>query len=255
MLYTVAALVVAVVVIAGALWWTNQPKAKPLLGSPNAPAGSAVTPSSIAESGTTLGDVNAKHTIDLYEDFQCPVCRDFTHDTEPQIVANYVAGGRAKLVWHDFIVIDYNPASLGTESLDAANAARCANDQGQFWLMHDWLYGNQYGEGSGAFTKDRLKAIGKAAGITDLNKFNSCVDAGTHNDEIKAETVPAGVTGTPTIVVDGTVLTSIDYATISAALDTALGVTPSPSVSPSPTPTATPTASPVTSTSPSVKPS
>jgi protein-disulfide isomerase len=254
MLYTLVALVVAAVVIGGAYWWSNQPKAKPTLHAAVAPAGSAVTPTSIAMSGFTLGDPNAKHTIDLYEDFQCPNCRDFTHDIEPQIVANYVAGGRAKLVWHDFIVIDNNPP-VGTESLDAANAARCANDQNQFWLMHDWLYANQYTEASGAFTKDRLKAMGKAAGIKDLTKFNTCVDAGTHNDEIKGETIPDGASGTPTVVLDGKVLASFDYATVSAALDTALGVTPSPSVSPSTSPTASPTPAPTPSASPTVKPS
>ena len=253
MLYTLAAVVVAAVVIAGAFWWTNQsPKRAPLV-APFAPVGSAITPSSVPASGTVLGQANAPHTIDIYEDFQCPVCRDFTADTEPQIVGNYVIGGRAKIVWHDFIVIDKAPGNTGTESLDAANAARCAGDQGQFWLMHDWLYTNQYSENSGAFTKDRLKAMGEAAGITDMNKFNSCVDSGTHNNEINAETIPPSVTGTPTIIVDGTVLSGYDYGTISAALDKALGVTPSPSVSPSASPSAS--ISPSASTSPSVKPS
>jgi protein-disulfide isomerase len=255
MKYTIAALVIAAVVIGSVYWWTSQPKAKPALFPPNAPVGSAITPASIATNGTTLGAADAKHTIDLYEDYQCPVCRDFTANTEPLLVGNYVIGGRAKMVFHDYIVIDKLPTSIGTESLDAANAARCAADQGQFWLMHDWLFNNQYAEGSGAFTKDRLKSIGQAAGIKDINKFNSCVDSGTHNDEIKTETVPSGVTGTPTIAVDGVLLSGYDYATISAALDKALGVTPSPSVSASPS-TGT-SGSPVVShsTYPSVKPS
>jgi protein-disulfide isomerase len=254
MLYTIVAIVAAVVVIAGALLLT-QPKAKGSLPAPNAPVGSAITPNSIPTNGTTLGATG--HTIDVYEDFQCPVCRDFTADTEPQIVANYVAGGRAKIVWHDYIVIDKAPGNTGTESLDAANAARCAGDQGQFWLMHDWLYANQHSENTGAFTKDRLKAMGKAAGITDLNKFNSCVDSGTHNDEINAETIPSGVTGTPTIIVDGTITSDYSYAVVSAALDKALGVTPSPSVSPSVSPasSAGTSGSSAPSTSPSVKPS
>lgn len=253
MLFTLAAVVVAAVVIGGAYLLTSQGnKAKGPLPAPNAPVGSAIIPSSIPTNGTTLGAANAK-TIDVYEDFQCPVCRDFTADTEPQIVANYVAGGRAKIVWHDFIIIDKKPGSTGTESLDAANAARCGGDQGQFWLMHDWLYANQYGEGTGAFTKDRLKAIGKAAGITDLNKFNSCVDSGTHNDEINAETIPPGVNGTPTIIIDGTITSDYSYAVVSAALDKALGVTPSPSVGPSSS--AGTSGSPAPSTSPSVKPS
>ena len=251
MMYTIIAVAIAAVVIAGAFIITNQSKATVPLAPPNAPVGSALTPASIPVNGFTLGNASAKHTIDIYEDFQCPYCRDFTVDTEPQIIANYVASGKAKLVWHDLVIIDSKTG--GTESLDAANAARCAEDQGMFWPYHDWLYANQYSEGSGAFTKDRLKTVGKLVGITDLTKFNSCVDGGTHNSEVSAASsasLAAGYNSTPTVVVDGTATSGFDYATVSAALDKVLGVTPSPSVgasssassspSVSPTPTATP---------------
>ncbi len=245
MMYTIIAVAIAAVVIAGAVILTNQPKATvSALGSPNPPVGSALTSSSIPANGQTLGKADAAHTIDIYEDFQCPICRDFSVDTEPQIVANYVLTGKAKLVWHDFLVIDANVG--GTESVDAANAARCAGDQGMFWPYHDWLYANQYGEGSGAFTKDRLKTIGKMAGIPDLAKFDSCVDSGTHNAEIQAETHPSDTSGTPAIYVDGTAV-SYDYGSIASALDKALGVTPSPSATATATATNAATEVPATS--------
>lgn len=253
LMYTIIAVAVAAVVIVGAFIITNQGGTKTVpLAAPNPPVGSALTPASIPVNGFTLGDASATHTIDIYEDFQCPYCRDFTVDTEPQIIANYVATGKAKLVWHDLVIIDSNVG--GTESLDAANAARCAEDQGMFWPYHDWLYANQYSEGSGAFTKDRLKTIAQLAGIPDLTKFNSCVDSGTHNSDIQSETAALTYKSTPTIVVDGTATSGFDYPTVSAALDSALGITPSPSVgasssassspSASPAPTATPTATP-----------
>jgi protein-disulfide isomerase len=251
-MYTVIAVAIAAVVIAGAFLLTNQGKAKQPLGSPNAPVGSALTSKSIPASGFTLGNADAKHTLDIYEDFQCPFCRDFTVDTEPQVVANYVATGKAKLVWHDLVIIDKNVG--GTESLDAANAARCANDQAMFWPYHDWLYTNQYSEGSGAFSKDRLRSIGQLVGIPDLTKFNSCVDSGTHNTEITDQSAASGYSSTPTILVDGTVLSGFDYGTIQAALDKALGITPSPSAgasaSASSTPTATATATPTATAAP-----
>ena len=53
------------------------------LTAPNAPVGSALTPSSIAANGFTLGDANAKHTIDIYEDFQCPICAEFEKSGGP----------------------------------------------------------------------------------------------------------------------------------------------------------------------------
>lgn len=250
LIYSAAAVVIAVVVIGAALLLTGggSKNAGSPDFTPNPPVGSGVTPSGIPENGRTLGDANAPHTIDLWEDFQCPNCRDFTVDIEPQLVANYVATGKAKMVFHDFIVIDGNVG--GTESLDAANAARCAEDQGEFWPYHDWLYTNQYSEGSGAFSKDRLKLIGQLMGIPDLNKFDSCVDNGTHNSEVKSESAshPSAATGTPTILVDGQLQTTYDYATVSAALDTALGVTPSPSTSASATASAS--AAPTESESP-----
>jgi protein-disulfide isomerase len=253
-LYTVIAVVIAAVVIGGAIYLTNNNNSKAPgqpLGTPVAPAPSVMTPASIPSNGQTLGNANAPHTIDLYEDFQCPICRDYTHDVEPQVVANYVATGKAKMVWHDLLVIDSNTG--GHESLDAANAARCAADQGQFWLYHDWLYANQYSEGSGAFTLDRLKMIGQAAGIKDLATFDTCVDNGTHDADIRAETAPSGVTATPTMIIDGgTPFTPSDYATVSAALDKALGISPSPSAGASASPAASASG---TAGSPAVSPS
>jgi protein-disulfide isomerase len=264
-LYTAVAVLIGVVVIGIAFFLSSQPKSAVALGSPNPPLPSVLTPSSIPTNGRTLGNADAKVTIDVYEDFQCTGCFAFTRDIEPQVVANYVATGKAKLVYHDFLVIDGRLG--GTESLDAANAALCANDQGKFWPYHDWVFANQYTEASGAFTKDRLKAIAHAMGGLDNAKFDSCVDGGSHNSEVQAEKPPAGANGTPTIVVNGTIVVdtsgqpTYDYATVSAALDKALGVSPSPSASASATPVPSPTATPVPSAvatpsaSPSVKPS
>jgi protein-disulfide isomerase len=140
--------------------------------------------------GRTLGNGNAGHTMDIWVDFQCPLCREFSVNVEPMLVAN---------------------------------AALCANDKGQFWMYHDWLFANQYDEGSGAFSKERLKTIGRSAGIRDLTTFSSCVDGDIHNGDITSEVAPASVTGTPTVFVDGAPAAGYDYATVSAALDEAIG--------------------------------
>ena len=259
MLYTAVFVVIAAIAVGAAFYFTNQPKAKQTLQAPVSPVGSAVTPTAIPMDGRTLGKADAPHTIDLWEDFQCPGCRNFTADVEPQVVGNYVMTGKAKMVFHDYIVIDTLVG--GTESLDAANAAMCATDQSMFWPYHDWLYANQYSEGSGAFTKDRLKTMGQLAGIKNLDTFNSCVDNGDHEADVKNETRPTSVTSTPTILVDGTAVATADYASVSAALDTALGVTPSPSTSASPSGSGGPSQSPgstpaiTPSTTPTNKPS
>ncbi len=184
------------------------------------------TPSDIPSSGTTLGSANAPVTIDVYGDFRCSACEQFTvtSGTESQLVDNYVRTGKAKLVWHNYIVIDHYDGS--TASRDAANAALCAADQGKFWTMHDWLYGNQVGENASAFTQERLLRIGQAAGL-DMGTFRPCVVDGAHDDQVAAEvkSAPTDISGTPSIFVNGKEVAPgyvPSYSAIAAAIDAAL---------------------------------
>jgi protein-disulfide isomerase len=163
-------------------------------------------------------------TIDLYGDFRCSACYYFTvtSNTEARIVEDYVRSGQAKLVWHDFTIID---ADGTTASRDAANAALCAADQNRFWVMHDWLYANQDAhEAASAFTIDRLLKIGEAAGM-DMAQFRPCVQQGTHNPEIAAERKNApSISGTPSVLVNGKQVdpaTVPTYADLSAAIEAA----------------------------------
>ncbi|HEY5487370.1 MAG TPA: thioredoxin domain-containing protein [Candidatus Limnocylindrales bacterium] len=239
MLWSGVFVVVAVIVV-GLLLLATQNKVTAPIGSPNPPV--AVTPTNIPSSGRTLGNPNATVTIDLWGDFRCTGCFDFTtQGDEKSLVDNYVATGKAKLVWHDFTIIDLNQGN--TASRDAANAARCGADQGKFWTMHDWLYANQDpGEAASAFSKSRLSEIARAAGL-NMDTFQPCLDQGTHNDEIAAEqkSKPAEVTGTPTVFVNGK-LVGLAYDQIKAAID-GVGASPAPSATVSPSATVVPSVS------------
>lgn len=229
LLWTGVGVVVAVVVVAAALVLT-QPKS---YSASDFTSPIVVTPATIQSSGHTLGATGAPVTVDLYEDFRCTGCGGFYRSQEPQLVDNYVATGKAKIVYHDFTIIDNIQSSTGTHaSRDAANAGLCAVDASKFWTYHDWLFTNQSStEDPSAFTIDRLVALGKAAGIDDPS-FETCVRQGQHNADVAAEqsAVPSGVTSTPTIYVNGTVvLNKTDpvnyqptYDDIAAAIDAAL---------------------------------
>lgn len=197
------------------------------------PGAANTTPTSIPSSGRTLGEPNAPVTIDLYGDFRCSACYQFTvGGTAAQVNNQLVATGKARVVWHDFLVIDLHDRA--TASRDAANAAWCAADQGKFWTMHDWLFANQsITEDASAFTIDRLLRIGQAAGM-DMAAFEPCVRNGTHLAEIAAEqqTIPAAATGTPSVFVAGT-LVPTSFDAIKAAVDAAAGSAPVPSAAPS----------------------
>ena len=253
-MWSVVAVAVAVVVVVGLFVVSNQKSNTS--GTPNPPG--VVTPSRITWNGQTLGNANAPVTIDLYGDFRCSACLVFTLEgTEKNVVDNYVATGKAKLVWHDYLTID-TPGI--TSSRDAANAGWCAADQNKFWTMHDWLYANQSAdERADSFPKSRLSDIAKAAGM-DMTKFQPCLDGGTHNDAIAAEQTskPAEVTGTPTVFVNGKLVgvqrSVPSYDQIKAAID-GVGASPAPSVSAAPSATVAPSATAVPSVSASATPS
>ena len=221
-LWTGVFLVIAIVVVVTVLVVSGG-KNSTATGDVTAPA--VVTPANIPATGRTLGSPNAPVTVDLYGDFRCVACFGFTTGgTEQDLVQNYIAGGKVKLVWHDYLSIDKIQGN--TASRDAANAAWCAADQGKFWVMHDWLYAN---DGSGSedasvFTPTRISQIAKAAGL-DMSTFQACADGGSHLADIAAEdaVTPAGVTGTPAILVNGKIVGSQGYvptyAQIKAAID------------------------------------
>jgi protein-disulfide isomerase len=165
-------------------------------------------PASIPRTGRTLGSPTAKVVLDLWEDFQCPGCGSFSRSVEPVVIQRYVATGQLRLTFHDY-------AFIGQESKDAALAARCADKQGRFWDYQAWLFANQNGENKGSFTRDRLAAMADAVGLDDA-VWASCYDGGADRTAVTDETtsgVSAGVTSTPTLILDGTVLDLTTFKT------------------------------------------
>jgi protein-disulfide isomerase len=187
----------------------------------------------IATSGRTIGDPNAPVTVDVWLDYQCPSCASFYGTVLPQLISAEVSPGKARIAFHDLIVIDGNVG--GTESLDTANATRCAADQGEFAMYQAWLMANPGQEASVAHAKSRLKAIAAAAGLGN-SAFDTCVTNGTHNAEVLAESASAAassLSGTPSVLVGGALTFSNSYDDIKAAIDATAA---RPGTSPAPTP-------------------
>jgi protein-disulfide isomerase len=175
--------------------------------------------------GTSMGDPNAKVVVDVWEDFQCPVCDQFSQSIEPQIIANFVANGKARYVFHQYPFLDTN--SVTKESHQAANASMCAAEQGRFWDYHDMLFANWNGENQGSFADKRLVAFAQALNL-DMTKFNDCFKANKYQTQIEQDKTAgdqAGVSGTPSVFVNGKELTpgSVpSFDQISAAINAAL---------------------------------
>lgn len=174
--------------------------------------------------GYVLGRADAPVTIDVYEDFQCPYCQRFTLLESPQLVETWVRPGHARLVFHDF-------AFLGEESRWAAVAGRLAADQDRFWPFHDLLYSNLLGENVGSFTPDRLMLMARMAGL-DMERFIEGLQVpaaramwATIDQEVRDAAANRGVSGTPSIFVNGTRVAAADAPTVGAAIEAALSTT------------------------------
>jgi protein-disulfide isomerase len=184
-------------------------------GAGVAPSGSpgTGTVADLPTDGYTLGRADAPVTIDLYEDFQCPACRQWGSAVFPSLAANELANGRAKLVFHDYPFI-------GPESYVAAQAGQAAARQDRFWDLWAAIYANQGAENGGALVRERLVRLARAQGL-DMDRFVADMDpsvAGPAIDASLADAGRIGIRSTPTLVVDGRLLVGASYAAVAAAV-------------------------------------
>jgi protein-disulfide isomerase len=155
----------------------------------------------ISAVGRTRGEANAPVTVIEFGDYQCPSCKRFEETIASQIEEAYIATGRARLEFR-------NMAFLGDESIIAAAAAECANEQDAFWPYHDKLFAEQRGENSGAFSFDRLKSFAADLSL-DRTAFDACLDSTRTQQLVFDETNAgreAGVDSTPTFFINGEML-------------------------------------------------
>jgi protein-disulfide isomerase len=171
-----------------------------------------------ADGNYYLGRADAPVTLDEYGDFQCPACGEFARTIEPQLRTAYFVTGKVRLVWHDY-------PWIGNESYVAAQAARCAGEQGGFWAYHDYLYANQRGENLGQFAPDNLKEFALDIGL-DGASFDACLDAGRDLASLRDDVIHAidrGVNVTPYFFVnDRPRVGAPPLARFAALLDAAL---------------------------------
>ncbi len=153
--------------------------------------------------GRTIGSADAPVTLEVWEDYQCPVCAKHTLDVEPLIVDLYVRNGDLRIVKKDLAFL--GRGGPDDESVLAASGAVCANQQDKYWDYSLWVYSNQDGENAGGFRRERLKAIAEAAGV-DVTNWDTCIDAAETLAEVTASTaegVGMGINSTPTMIIGG----------------------------------------------------
>lgn len=155
--------------------------------------------------GATMGNSNAPVKIDVFEDFECPACKQYTESIEPDVIKNLVDTGKVYYIFHQYPFIDDNRPSKDSDR--AANAATCAADQNRFWDFKRLLFANS-SENPGVYPDARLKAMAASLNL-DTNTFNACYDKNTHQDQITQDLTlgsQMGVSGTPSVFVNGKIV-------------------------------------------------
>ncbi|TMR89514.1 DsbA family protein [Nonomuraea basaltis] len=194
---TAGAVAVAAV---GLGWWYAASTSRP------EEAAGALAPITVQSDGSVVMAKAGvtKPVIDIYEDFQCPACKE-AERVSGQTFKNLAAEGKAKVVFHPITIFSEEPTK--SNSVRAGNAVRCVADGKQWLAFHDLLFKNQPAETVEGFKPGELVQWGKEAGVTAPD-FQQCVTSGknseaqlSYSDKVRDE---QKLTHTPTVKLDGT---------------------------------------------------
>lgn len=139
------------------------------------------------------GKGTARVAIIEFSDFQCDFCFTYATQTLPQIDRDYVRTGKVRYFFRNLPQTPGHP-----NAFRAAEAARCAAEQGKFWEAHDRFFANQ-----NALNPNDWPQHAQALAL-DAEKFNQCLMSGKYDDEINKdldESQKLGIQGTPAFLI------------------------------------------------------
>lgn len=163
----------------------------------------------------TEGEEDAEVTVQVFEDFACPACRQFNRNVEPSIRDEYISQGTVKLEHFDW-PIPVDPRW----SYDVANAARGVQDrvgEEAFFDFRDTMF-----ERIDEISTDVIRESADGVGVEELDTFINDVSASLYRPVIQSDKqtgTERGVTGTPAVFVNGELLANPSFETISNRIE------------------------------------
>jgi protein-disulfide isomerase len=183
----IGTIVFMVIALAGVVAYSNSAKNSSMPGGTSSKDGYGITFNS-----------SATPQIDLWEDFQCPICHTF-EGINGSYINELATSGKAKVIFHPM-------SFIGAESKIAANAAACANVDGKYVQFHTALYEDQAStENSGHWNSAAMIALGKKVGISS-SAFADCVNNNKFDGwvtKVEDSASTKNVNATPTVFVNG----------------------------------------------------
>jgi protein-disulfide isomerase len=189
------------------------------------------------------GSSDPKAVLSLYEDFQCPHCRDFEKAIGPTI---------AQLISSGAIAADYNMVAIlnspanNKYSTRSANAGYCVGDadttptKENFVRFHTALFAQQPPEGSPAPDNAALISTARLAGIA-TDKISDCINNGKYSDMVDGLASASKITATPTLRLNGEDITVQTPADLVAKVKAIVGDVPGIDAAAAPAAPAAPT--------------
>ena len=177
-----------------------------------------------------MGEAAAPVEIVEYASTTCSHCQAFHAQVLPELKAKYIDTGKAKLVYR---VMPTPPPEL---SIAGAAIARCAGED-RFFAVIDDLFKNQEmlisAMGQPRRLQRELTELGSRHGLS-ADEVGSCIADETLTRHLVdvARAAPDSVTGTPAFIVNGVDVEQNTLEALSAAIDSALGISGNPAESP-----------------------
>ncbi|MEH1013463.1 thioredoxin domain-containing protein [Micromonospora sp. CPCC 206060] len=202
---------VAVLVIAGLIGWS-------IYSAQRSDDYTAPTGSNDAGTGVVAG--SGPVTVDIYEDFLCPACQQF-EQASGATIDQLISEGKVKVVYHPVAYL--NRFSSTQYSTRSSAASGCAAEGGKYREYAKALFAKQPPEGGAGLSDDELVNIAAGVGL-DRDGFASCLREGTFKpwtEHVTEEASKAGITGTPTILVNGQQLADRSPEGLRAAVEAA----------------------------------
>ncbi|MFC7095865.1 DsbA family protein [Halobaculum marinum] len=170
----------------------------------------------------THGPDDAPVTVAVYEDYACPHCQTFAVDVYPKLVADYVDPGDVRYEHRDFPIPVHDRWSW-----EAPGAARAVQDTvgvDAFFTFTKRLFADGWEGGSMAYSSSLLRTVAADVGADPDTVLEAAI-AGRYRPVLEADRDAAldkGVRGTPTVVVNGSVVEGFDYQTVQSAIEAEL---------------------------------
>ena len=181
---------------------------------PDAPEGAAPFPAEVDQYGVHLGDPDAPVVVREFADYQCPGCANFAR-LHGQLKEQYIDTGKVRLVFFEL------PLPQHANAMPAAQAARCAGDQDNYWGMNEKLFSNQ---SSWSRADDPVPLFADYARELGLNegRLQRCMAQGLRREQVEDSLAVARqlrVASTPTVIVDNIPVPRPGWEQLSGIID------------------------------------